>query len=314
MKKLLLTFLLILSMLTGCSDEKKVTNKEITIMFQDNEYTGKYTGLLVKGIPTGEATFVLDDGTIVMNYEGNFENGEFKGPGKLETNNYIMKYTNLDRLGQYSGDVLDGLPSGNGVFTTINDENQKYTYTGEFLNGSFNGQGKREFEDRKYYSRIENGTWIDNIFTPTPKEYFLTESTSGYIDFSIPEKSLTFLEEHPNFFPAQSLNEINEYIDTTIEPKYLDKSHSNFGDKLVKIEDVTIYDLQFYEKNTTQITIMQGHSNSSFMYYIYYFGDIDVYEDDHINLYALPIGKGKFYHTMGSSFVPMYVASYIEKR
>lgn len=314
MKKILLTCILVFSMLTGCSDEKKVTDKEITVKIQDTDYTGKYTGLLVKGIPNGEATFVYDDGTVKISYEGSFENGELKGAGKLESNNYIMKYKDYDRIGEYSGDSFDGVASGNGTFTAINTDNQKYTYIGEFSNGLFNGQGIREFENKEYRKAILKGTWTDGEYTPTVKEFIVYYGTFGFVDYNIPDKSLVFLDEHPNFFPAQSLDEINDFVDTTIEAKYLDKSHTDFGDKLAKIENIRVINVEFYENFIPQVTVIQGYDNSGYFYYILYLGDIDVFNSDYINLYALPIGKGEFHTTFGAQMIPMYVASYIEIR
>lgn len=52
------------------------------------------------------------------------------------------------RTGIYVGDVNEqGLPDGNGKFTTENSNGEKYTYEGEFSNGHYVGIGKLTFEN-----------------------------------------------------------------------------------------------------------------------------------------------------------------------
>ena len=41
----------------------------------------------------------------------------------------------IERTGSYTGDLEDGLPSGVGVFSAVNDEKSTYNYESEFLNG-----------------------------------------------------------------------------------------------------------------------------------------------------------------------------------
>ncbi len=48
-------------------------------------------------------------------------------------------------LGEYTGETLDGLPQGKGVFTFWNDEGADYIYTGQWNAGRFEGEGEIEF-------------------------------------------------------------------------------------------------------------------------------------------------------------------------
>ena len=68
-------------------------------------------------------------------------------------------------VGIYSGDVVNGIPHGHGVFTTPDQtfEGYYWTYTGEFKNGQFHGYGMTEWEtgsrEEGFYQfgRIING-------------------------------------------------------------------------------------------------------------------------------------------------------------
>lgn len=46
------------------------------------------------------------------------------------------------REGTYKGDEKDGVPHGQGEFTSQNSEGESWTYTGDFVNGHFEGEGR----------------------------------------------------------------------------------------------------------------------------------------------------------------------------
>lgn len=68
-----------------------------------------------------------------------------------------------DRTGTYSGDINEqGIPDGQGKFTTTNSEGEKWTYEGEFKNGHFDGEGKTTWES----GTMEIGTYKDDVIVP----------------------------------------------------------------------------------------------------------------------------------------------------
>ena len=68
-----------------------------------------------------------------------------------------------DRTGTYSGDVDEnGVPNGQGKFTTTNDAGEKWTYEGAFVNGHFEGEGKTTWKS----GQIEIGTYKDDVIVP----------------------------------------------------------------------------------------------------------------------------------------------------
>lgn len=68
-----------------------------------------------------------------------------------------------DRTGTYSGDLSEeGLPYGQGKFTSTNAEGEKWTYEGEFKNGHFEGEGKTTWKS----GQIEIGTYKDDVIVP----------------------------------------------------------------------------------------------------------------------------------------------------
>ena len=68
-----------------------------------------------------------------------------------------------DRTCTYSGDVNEqGLPHGQGKFTSTNLEGEKWTYEGKFKNGHFDGEGKTTWEN----GTMEIGTYKDDVIVP----------------------------------------------------------------------------------------------------------------------------------------------------
>ena len=68
-----------------------------------------------------------------------------------------------EREGTYSGEVnSEGLPDGNGKFTTKNADGGEWTYEGEFKNGHFEGEGTTTWKD----GGVETGTYKDDVIVP----------------------------------------------------------------------------------------------------------------------------------------------------
>ena len=66
-----------------------------------------------------------------------------------------MMYTGI---GTYTGEWQDGNFNGQGTATFPDGE----TYTGEWQDGNFNGQGTRTFPDGTTYT----GKWQDGVLVP----------------------------------------------------------------------------------------------------------------------------------------------------
>lgn len=54
---------------------------------------------------------------------------------------YIVKMPDVIREGKYTGQVVNGVPHGYGVFVTENSEGVQWHYLGEWENGTMTGQG-----------------------------------------------------------------------------------------------------------------------------------------------------------------------------
>ena len=67
-----------------------------------------------------------------------------------------------ERTGTYEGDMKDGIPHGNGKFSSENEDGDKWTYEGEFKNGHFEGKGTTTWDD----GRKQTGTYVNDEIVP----------------------------------------------------------------------------------------------------------------------------------------------------
>lgn len=123
MKKLtkILPLLLIILLLAACGEEKPKEVKDMKHSISVNETTigGTYSGTVLNELPEGEGTFISSEAG-VYEYIGGWTDGEMTGNGKLTANPFSITLNTGDkRNGEYSGDIVGGVPEGKGTFKSI---------------------------------------------------------------------------------------------------------------------------------------------------------------------------------------------------
>lgn len=84
------------------------------------------------------------------------------GNGVVKNREITLNLSFGARTGKYSGTLnAEGLPEGTGTFTTTNSAGDSWTYTGEFVNGHFDGMG-----ETKWSTSRERGMYKDDILQP----------------------------------------------------------------------------------------------------------------------------------------------------
>jgi len=64
----------------------------------------------------------------------------------VENQEITLSFPYGERIGIFTGTFQNGVPHGEGTFTTKNPEGTNWTYSGEFENGNFHGNGVIEWE------------------------------------------------------------------------------------------------------------------------------------------------------------------------
>ncbi len=150
--------------LSGCSRE--VTNHKVELVIDGEQVEGIFTGTLEgKNTGSGEINIVSDE-NIIWSYEGIFEDGVMVSSGKIE--DYPCDISNNGKLitGTYTGDMLDGIINGHGIFQTTED----LKYEGEFIDAVISGIGN--VENMPYTFSYENmdvtGIYTGNVMNGIP--------------------------------------------------------------------------------------------------------------------------------------------------
>lgn len=102
--------------------------------------------------------------------------------------------------------MKDGKPDGIGTFTAKNSEGTKYTYTGEWKNGLWNGKGALYYLSKDYCDQI--GTFKEGEFTPTVSEWFVSCGTHSKESFELSDKTIKYLDKNANLFKKKQSGDL----------------------------------------------------------------------------------------------------------
>ena len=171
-----------------------VTELPYTVAFSDSRYTGLYTGALENGLPQGEAAFT---GVNAANqryiWQGGWEAGAPSGEGELTADRLLTTIESAERSGSYRGQAVDGVPQGQGVFSSVDGNGVPYTYDGAWADGLMHGQGTLIYAAEDRY--IRSGTFTRGSFTPTWIEALEVLGTREPC-FTLTDAQKAFLESH----------------------------------------------------------------------------------------------------------------------
>lgn len=119
-------------------------------------------------------------------------------------------------------------------------------------------------------------------------------------EYTLTEKAETFLEEHDDLFPAS----------TELDFRHINKNPSRYGDKLMRISDAYVIQVQEEEIEEghylTWLNLIDGEEQQ---YSVYYNGELDdVFEDDTVEVTGLPLGTSSFENTEGGDTLVVVLA------
>lgn len=233
------------------------------------------------------------------------ENKEMTLPIQNWNDDYTELKAEETRDGKYTGQLVDGVPSGQGKFESQNPEGIKWYYEGEFTDGRMTGVGKSVLEDEDTIDL--EGHFTNYAFTPTKTEWykFATYTDTQHFNTAVSpdETTLSMIEANPDYFPAvndTSKSKVKNLVDSSIEYKHLSKNVMPYRGKF-------IYFKNQYVAQTFSYTLW-GHAYTSILtcdqsyndyHYLTYYGDVDVYEGDTIAFVAIPYSSSSFENTGG---------------
>lgn len=134
------------------------------------------------------------------------------------------------------------------------------------------------------------------------------------IPYTISPKAKTFLNDHPEVCAAKKVNSIKKYVDASIEYKQVEKNQNKFGDKIMKTPECYVIKVNESGEGNSTITEIQVCDADSNYYYVIYNGSLDIYKEDTVRIYGVPVGMTSFENVGGGTTVSLIIAgSYVHK-
>ncbi|MEL7622755.1 MAG: hypothetical protein AAGU12_04115 [Clostridiales bacterium] len=206
--------------------------------------------------------------------------------------------------GIYTGEIVNGLPSGTGEFGPPKGASGKtWLYRGEFKDGLYNGYGENSFiAANGEIDYVKRGNFTEGVFTPTKGQWFDSLSTQFLHTKGGPSKSLDFIDENENLFPCVTDEDEAKAIsltDTEVEYKHLIKNISNYLGTIVHVPIVKALQVNEITVNGRLLTRIFARDKDGNSYYIFVDGEIDIYDEDVVEIYGLPLVSSYFDNIRG---------------
>ena len=187
---------------TATPEPSAAANMELTLTWNGTEYTGVYTGGLKSMLPEGEGRFAgRTDANRRFEWDGGWRAGEPSGGGTLVLDGFTASVEGESCVGSYTGAGRDGLPEGEGTFTSADAEGVGFTYAGAWTAGEINGQGTLTYQAENRFVRA--GLFTGGRYTPTWMEAVEALGTCE-ARFAINDVQREFIEQYPALWEADN--------------------------------------------------------------------------------------------------------------
>ena len=202
--------------------------------------------------------------------------------------------------GRYSGEVIGGVPNGTGAFTTKNKVGDPWTYTGEFKNGTFHGQGTKEWNTgpEKFYPRI-TGSYVDGLYVPTKQEmlYYMERNDTKDNECTLETKALEWISDHENLFPCTSQKDMEETKstlprETTCEEMRMD--FSAYTESPVLLNELQVVYASSWDVDGNVITTILAMDKNLDTIYIYYLGKCEIEGGNKVSVVGIPVADSYY--------------------
>lgn len=141
------------------------------------------------------------------------------------------------------------------------------------------------------------------------------------IPYEISDKAGTFLKAHGNLFPISAdkflKDNDSDLVDFDLDAKHILKNKEKYGDMLIALPELGV--TQIWEDKAENSdgyysVINATDPSSGQQYIIIYNGSLDVFENDYISCFGLPLDTSSFENTDGGGTLVIVLAgSVIEK-
>ena len=211
-------------------------------------------------------------------------------------NEYSRKWGEITRTGVYSGQLVKGIPEGEGTFKAINDQGESWSYTGEFSEGTFSGYGKVEWNN----GLCEEGTYTNGAYTPLEDELFCVVGTRSQAPFTITENNRRFIRENKDIFNSEKTFDYEALIDYSITPAMMKDNIENVEENLYCCIEASVEEIYENSMYGHSIAFVLARDYEGYLYVLVYDGELeDVVEQGIVTFTGLPVANSCFENNYG---------------
>lgn len=143
----------------------------------------------------------------------------------------------------------------------------------------------------------------------------LGQESEGDRGYNMSQKSIDFINEHEDLFPASGVDALTPYISSEIGYKNISKSPDKYGDQVMVIDYAGVLQISEQDAGDETLTILQAYDDEGENYMVYYFGELpNVLDDDTVKIYGIPLGTTSFDNISGGTTLAVVLGGcYVEK-
>ena len=135
---------------------------------------------------------------------------------------------------------------------------------------------------------IEDEAW-------TKADLYEDAGENDVMPYTISPKAYDFIAENESLFPTSTEADAEAATDYGLEYRMIAKNPDNYGDKLLSLSDVYVMSISETNSDDMILTELQVETAEGNYYYIVYLGELtDIYEEDEISVYGLPLAQVYF--------------------
>lgn len=141
------------------------------------------------------------------------------------------------------------------------------------------------------------------------------EASEGDSGYTMSQKSVDFINAHEDLFPATSVDNLTQYVNSEIGYKKNSKNPDNFGDQIMIVENAGVVYISEEKVDDMTFTSLQVYDDNGECYLVYYFGELpDILDDDYVKVYGVPLGTTGFDNVSGGTTLAVVLGGcYVEK-
>ena len=290
----------------GSPDSGETENMPMELRWDDIVYTGLYTGSVSAAQAEGEGTFTGESATgLTLTLSTGWKASAPHGTGEVRADLYRTTWQGESRPGTYEGSTLHGLPHGDGSFTGADDQGV-FTYTGQWENGVFHGQGTLAYQSSRMY--VRQGTFTDGGFTP---DYFEALNTVGSYEplFTLTETQTEYLSQHPGLWDDE--HDRRNYLKSEYVPllnhrfyhSQIFKTPEKFENNWLRLNSFRLIDRRevTFDNGMTIHSLTSVDPTYTYTFQCYLVGDVteDLKQRSTLDMYIIPLGLSHYTNPMG---------------